>query len=185
MFSIGYKTGFKKIMEKETKKKTSLFEFSAKANDGTEVELSKYRGKVCIVVNVASKCGLTDKNYEQLVSLYKKYSNQGLEILAFPSNQFAWQEPESDEKIHEFVCSRGGEFPLFAKTTVNGSDTIPLYKFLKESLPGSLVNTIKWNFTKFLCDRDGIPYSRHGPYTPPFSMEDEIVLLLGKDEKKE
>lgn len=169
----------------EDKDKTSLFDFSASKSDGSEVGLSIYKGKVCIVVNVASECGLTSENYEQLVILYKKYSDKGLEILAFPSNEFAGQEPKSNEEIQNFVCSRGGDFPVFAKTTVNGKNSNPIFKFLKKKLPGTLVNTIKWNFTKFLCDKNGTPFKRYAPTTTPMSMETDILTLLDESTKSD
>ncbi|KAM3391557.1 hypothetical protein ACQJBY_012943 [Aegilops geniculata] len=123
---------------------------------GNDVELSRYKGKVLLIVNVASRCGLANSNYTELGQLYEKYREKGLEILAFPCNQFAGQEPDSDEKIVEFACNRfQAEFPIFRKVDVNGNNAAPLYKFLKSERGGLFGERIKWNFTKFLVDKEG------------------------------
>lgn len=158
----------------------SLFEFNASRVDGTVVQFSEYTGKVCMVVNVASYWGLTKAHYEQFVALYEKYHDQGFEILAFPSNEFGKQEPKSNEEIQKFVADFGVKFPVFAKTTVNGKHAHPVFNFLRAKLTGLLGAYIKWNFTKFLCDRDGIPIKRYAPPTKPNDCEEDIVALLNK-----
>ncbi|KAJ8563399.1 hypothetical protein K7X08_031851 [Anisodus acutangulus] len=122
----------------------SLYDFTVKDILGSEVPLSNYRGKVLLIVNVASKCGLTDSNYKELNVLYEKYKDQGFEILAFPCNQFLWQEPGTNEEILQTVCTRfKAEFPVFEKVDVNGDKAAPLYKFLKSEKGGFLGNVIK------------------------------------------
>ena len=128
----------------------NIYDFNVKTIDGQEISMSKYKGKVLLIVNVASKCGFTSQ-YEGLEKLFEKYKNEDFMILGFPSNQFANQEPESNEKIKEF-CSLTYDvkFDMFAKVDVNGENEAPLYKFLKSSQKGILgTENIKWNFTKF------------------------------------
>jgi len=158
----------------------SVFEFKARRADGTTADLSDYAGKVCLVVNVSSFCGLTPTNYTQLVELHKRHAAEGLVILGFPSNEFGGQEPKSNDEIQKFVAERGVQFPVFAKTTVNGSTAHPIFNFLRNKLTGIFGGYIKWNFTKFLCDRDGIPYKRYAPTTKPLDFEDDIIALLKK-----
>ncbi|KAI7740005.1 hypothetical protein M8C21_028023 [Ambrosia artemisiifolia] len=163
-----------------TQSKQSVYDFTVKDAKGQEVELSKYRGKVLLIVNVASQCGFTNSNYPELTTLYQKYKDQGLEILGFPSNQFNGQEPGSNEEIQEFVCTRfKAEYPVFAKVDVNGKNAEPLYNFLKSSKGGILGDSIKWNFTKFLVDREGKVIDRYAPTTTPLSIEKDIKKLLG------
>ncbi|KAJ9543208.1 hypothetical protein OSB04_022915 [Centaurea solstitialis] len=139
---------------------------------GKDVDLSIYKGKVLLVVNVASKCGFTSSNYAKLTKLYEKYRNKGLEILAFPCNQFLKQEPESSEKVEEFACSRfNAQYPIFHKVRVNGPKAAPVYKFLKAKKGGFLGSSIKWNFTKFLVDKEGRVIGRYAPTTSPLSIE--------------
>lgn len=158
----------------------SIYDFTVKDIHGNDVSLGDYKGKVLLIVNVASKCGLTNSNYKELNILYEKYKNQGLEILAFPCNQFGWQEPGSNEEIKEHVCSTfKAEFPLFQKIQVNGPNTAPLYEFLKSKKAGVLVDEIKWNFAKFLIDRQGNVVERYAPTTFPLQIESEIQNLLG------
>jgi glutathione peroxidase len=138
-----------------------------------------FLGKATLVVNVASKCGFTPQ-YAGLEALYRKYRDQGLAILGFPCDQFGHQEPGGEAEIRQF-CTLTYEvsFPLFAKIEVNGEHTHPLYRALKASAPGLLgTEGIKWNFTKFLLDRDGKVVGRHAPATEPESLEQEIVRLL-------
>lgn len=157
----------------------SLHDFTVKDIDGSEVALSKYKGKVLLAVNVASKCGLTSSNYTELSHLYEKYKTQGFEILAFPCNQFGGQEPGKNTEIKEFACTRfKAEFPIFDKVDVNGSNTAPVYKFLKSSKGGFLGELIKWNFEKFLIDRNGEVVERYPPTTSPFQIEKDIQKLL-------
>ncbi|KAK7253040.1 hypothetical protein RIF29_37433 [Crotalaria pallida] len=158
----------------------SVFDFAVKDAKGDLVDLSTYKGKVLLIVNVASKCGLTDSNYTELNQLYDKFKNQGLEILAFPCNQFLEQEPESSDKIVDFVCTRfKSEFPIFDKIEVNGENSAPLYKFLKAGKYGIFGDEIQWNFAKFLVDKDGQAVDRYYPTTSPLSLERDISQLLG------
>uniref|UniRef100_M8C0E0 Glutathione peroxidase n=1 Tax=Aegilops tauschii TaxID=37682 RepID=M8C0E0_AEGTA len=139
---------------------------------GNDVELSRYKGKVLLIVNVASRCGLANSNYTELGQLYEKYREKGFEILAFPCNQFAGQEPDSDEKIVEFACNRfQAEFPIFRKVDVNGNNAAPLYKFLKSERGGLFGERIKWNFTKFLVDKEGHVMNRYAPTWSPLGIE--------------
>lgn len=116
--------------------------------------------------------------YEQMQELYKRHADKGFEVLAFPCNQFGKQEPGSNEKIKEFAQSKGATFPMFDKVLVNGKDAHPLFQFLKANLKGTLGTSVKWNFTKFLCDRNGIPVKRYGPPTKPLNFESDILALL-------
>ncbi|KAK1307538.1 hypothetical protein QJS10_CPA09g01672 [Acorus calamus] len=157
----------------------SVHFFTVKDAKGDDVDLSKYKGKVLLIVNVASKCGLTKTNYTELTELYDKYKTQGLEILAFPCNQFGEEEPGSNEEIMEFACTRfKAEFPIFNKVDVNGDNAAPIYKFLKSSKGGIFGDSIKWNFSKFLVDKDGHVVDRYAPTTPPHSIEKDIKKLL-------
>lgn len=159
----------------------SIYEFTVKDIHGNEVPLNNYQGKVLLIVNVASKCGLTQSNYKELNILYERYKDRGFEILAFPCNQFAFQEPGTNEEIEEAVCTRfKAEFPIFDKIGVNGKDTAPLYKFLKSDKGGLFVNAIKWNFTKFLVNKEGKVVERYSPTTSPLAIEKDIKNLLPK-----
>ena len=145
---------FSSINAKENQ--MSIYDFNVKTIDGQEISMSKYKEKVLLIVNVASKCGFTSQ-YEGLEKLFEKYKNEDFMVLGFPSNQFANQEPESNEKIKEF-CSLTYDvkFDMFAKIDVNGENEAPLYKFLKSNQKGILGSeNIKWNFTKFLVDKEG------------------------------
>ncbi|KAL2603056.1 hypothetical protein R1flu_017186 [Riccia fluitans] len=159
----------------------SIHEFTVKNNAGEEVDLSIYKGKVLLIVNVASACGLTRDNYTELTSLYSDLRDKGLEILAFPCNQFGGQEPGSNEQIKEFACSRfKAEFPIFDKVDVNGPNTAPVYQFLKAKKGGGFLgDNIKWNFGKFLVDQEGNVVERYAPTTSPKSIEKDIKKLLG------
>lgn len=162
----------------------SIHQFTVKDIDGKDVSLSEYKGKVLLIVNVASRCGLTTSNYTELAQLYNNFKGQDFEVLAFPCNQFGGQEPGSNEQIKEFACSRfKAEYPIFDKIDVNGSNTAPVYKFLKESkssgLVGSLLgDNIKWNFEKFLVDKSGQVVQRYAPTTSPLKIEEDIKKLL-------
>ncbi|KAK7318252.1 hypothetical protein RJT34_02951 [Clitoria ternatea] len=146
---------------------------------GHQVDLSTYKGKVLLIVNVASKCGMTNSNYAELNQLYEKYKGKGLEILAFPCNQFGEEEPGSNDQIVEFVCTRfKSEFPIFDKIEVNGENSAPLYKFLKSGKWGIFGDDIQWNFAKFLVDKDGQVVDRYYPTTSPLSLERDIRKLL-------
>ena len=137
-----------------------------------------YRGKVLLIVNVASKCGFTPQ-YRGLQALYDQYTARGLEILAFPCNQFGQQEPGTDTEIASF-CDRtyGVTFPVFARIEVNGTNAHPLYTWLKREKSGLLGGAIKWNFTKFLLDRSGVVRDRFAPTTTPESLAPKIEALL-------
>ncbi|XP_021843472.1 probable glutathione peroxidase 4 [Spinacia oleracea] len=160
----------------------SVHEFIVKDYRGKDVDLSIYKGKVLLIVNVASKCGFTNIQVPQLTELYKKYKDQGFEVLAFPCNQFLYQSPGTSEQQRKFACERfKADYPVFRKACVNGPKTLPLYKFLKASkINGETewANRVKWNFTKFLIDVDGKVIYRRGLNTPPFKMEDRIVKAL-------
>jgi glutathione peroxidase len=179
-----------------------VYETKARSIEGKDVDFASFRGKVLIVVNTASKCGFTPQ-YEGLEALYKKYKDQGLEILGFPSNQFGEQEPGANAEVKEFCKVRYGvSFPLFEKTDVRGSSAHPLFAelsekarfqgfdkahpvaapleaILKEKFPSYLEgNGVKWNFTKFVINRQGQVVSRYEPTSEPSAMEEEIQALL-------
>ncbi|KAM0943402.1 putative phospholipid-hydroperoxide glutathione peroxidase [Dioscorea sansibarensis] len=157
----------------------SIYDFTVKDIDGKDVSLSKFKGKVLLIVNVASKCGLTTSNYTELSHVYEKYKNQGFEILAFPCNQFGGQEPGSNSQIKQFACTRfKAEFPIFDKVDVNGPNTAPVYQFLKSNAGGFFGDLIKWNFEKFLVDKNGKVVERYQPTTSPFQIEKDIQKLL-------
>eukprot|EP01040_Poterioochromonas_malhamensis_P000720 gene720-769_t len=161
----------------------SIFNFTVdQVDDGNPVSLSKYSGKKAyLVVNVASQCGLTDRNYAELQQVYEKYSSQGLEILAFPCNNFGGQEPAENLNILSFAREvKQATFPVLGKLECdNGEKTHPLYNFLKSSVSGGLLGSgLKWNFAKFLCDKDGVPVKRYLPISNPLSIEKDIVDLL-------
>jgi glutathione peroxidase len=156
----------------------SIYDYEVKASDGSTAKLSDYRGKVLLIVNTASKCGFTPQ-YEGLESLHKEYADKPFEILAFPCNQFGNQEPGDAEEIRTF-CSLNYDvtFPLMAKVEVNGSAADPLWKFLKSQQSGLLGSRIKWNFTKFLVDKEGKIVARHGPAVKPEALKADIDKLL-------
>ncbi|PHT92433.1 putative phospholipid hydroperoxide glutathione peroxidase [Capsicum annuum] len=167
-------------MASQSNKPQSVYDFTVKDAKGKDVDLSIYKGKVLIIVNVASQCGLTNSNYTDMTELYRKYKDKGLEILAFPCNQFGGQEPGSIEDIQQMVCTRfKAEYPIFDKVDVNGDNAAPLYKFLKSSKGGFFGDGIKWNFSKFLIDKEGNVVDRYSPTTSPASMEKDIKKLLG------
>ncbi len=157
----------------------NTYDFTARSIDGADVPLSTYRGHPLLIVNVASKCGFTPQ-YAGLEVLYKTYHGRGLEVLGFPCDQFGHQEPGDEAQIKQF-CSLTYEvsFPLFAKIKVNGAEAHPLYTYLKEARPGILGSeAIKWNFTKFLVGRDGVPIKRYAPSDKPESMAADVEALL-------
>lgn len=157
----------------------SIYDFTVKDIDGKDVPLKKFKNKVLLIVNVASQCGLTTANYTELSHIYEKYKTQGFEILAFPCNQFGAQEPGSNPQIKQFACTRfKAEFPIFDKVDVNGPNTAPIYKFLKSSAGGFLGDLVKWNFEKFLVDKNGKVVERYPPTTSPFQIEKDIQKLL-------
>lgn len=156
-----------------------IYEFQTKLIDGKEISLSQYQGKVLLIVNTASKCMFTTQ-YSALEELYQSYSQQGFEVLGFPCNQFREQEPEDNPAIQYFCeMNFSVSFPLFEKIEVNGPGAHPLYRYLSEEQPGIFGSTsIKWNFTKFLINRDGIPLARFAPQTPILKIEPIIKNLL-------
>lgn len=157
----------------------SVHDFNAKSIDGKPQRLSDYKGKVLLVVNVASKCGFTPQ-YRGLEALWRKYEDKGLVILGFPCDQFGHQEPGDEAEIQSF-CSMTYDvsFPMFAKIEVNGPGTHPLYQHLKAEAPGLLgTEGVKWNFTKFLVDRSGKVVKRYAPTDKPEAIEPDIVALL-------
>ena len=156
----------------------SIYDFTVLDAKKQPVRLDKYKGQVLLIVNTATGCGFTPQ-YEGLESLYKKYREQGFVVLDFPCNQFAGQAPGTEEEIVSFCQLKYDvSFPQFAKIKVNGSEADPLYKFLKEQKKGILGSAIKWNFTKFLVDREGNVLKRYAPTTKPADIEKDIVSLL-------
>lgn len=157
-----------------------FYDFTAKNINGKEVNMKDFKGKVVLVVNTASKCGFTPQ-LEGLEELYKKYKDRGFEILGFPCNQFANQDPDSNEEISK-VCSinYGVTFTMFEKIDVKGENAHPIYKFLKSNSKGILGSEIKWNFTKFLIDTEGNVVDRFAPTTTPAKIEKDIEKLLNK-----
>ncbi len=157
----------------------TIYNFKAIDNKGVEVSLSKYKNKVLLIVNTASQCGFT-KQYAALQELYDNYQSKGFEILAFPCNQFGGQEPGSDEEISTFCkLNYGVTFPLFKKIEVNGKNAHPLFDFLKNNAPVFLnMKEVKWNFTKFLIDKNGKPVDRFSPTTNPEKIAPKIEKFL-------
>ena len=155
-----------------------LYDLSAKLNNGRSKNLGDYKGKVLLIVNTASQCGFTPQ-YKGLQELYAKYHDKGLEVLGFPCDQFGHQEPGSDDEIKSFCeVNYGVNFPLFSKIEVNGDNADPLYKWLKDEKGGLLGDAIKWNFTKFLVDKQGNVVERFAPTSTPEAIEAKIEALL-------
>jgi glutathione peroxidase len=158
---------------------TSIYTFSARSLGGETISLERYRGRPMLIVNTASECGFTPQ-YAGLQKLHEQYAARGLEVLGFPCNQFGKQEPGSAEQIGSF-CEKnyGVSFQMFDKIDVNGANAHPLFRFLTEAAPGLLgFEAIKWNFTKFLVDREGNVVRRYAPPTKPDAIEEDIVKLL-------
>jgi len=159
----------------------NIYDFNIKSPNGVSVHLDEYRGKVILIVNTATKCGLTPQ-FEELETLHLKYKDEGLIIIGMPCNQFLNQEPETNESMVESCkINHGVTFLLTEKINVNGNDTHPVFNFLKKSLFNFFGQKIKWNFTKFLIDNNGVPYKRYSPTTKPLAMETEIRKLLNLD----
>ncbi len=153
---------------------SQFYQFEAKSLHGKTISMSDYKGKIVLVVNTASKCGLTPQ-YEGLEKLYQKYKDKGLVILGFPCNQFGKQEPGDEKSISEgCLVNYGVTFQMFSKIEVNGDNAHPIYKYLKSKLNGLFGNKIKWNFTKFLMDADGNPVKRFAPITKPEKIEEYL-----------
>ena len=184
----------------QTDNSMKVYDFKTKNNKGAEVDLAQYEGKILMLVNTASKCGFTPQ-YDGLEALYQKYKDQGLVILGFPCDQFAGQEPGSNEEIAEFCrLNHGVTFPLMAKTNVNGANAEPVFEYLKTQAPteeykglkakasAKMFKTIsksvekdsdiQWNFTKFLVNRDGTIIKRYAPTTEPVDIEKDIESML-------
>lgn len=157
---------------------STFYRFKAKTLQGKEISMEEYMGKTILVVNTASKCGLTPQ-YEGLEKLYRKYKDKGLVILGFPCNQFGKQEPGDEKSISQgCLINYGVSFPMFSKIEVNGNNAHPIYKYLKNKLKGILGGRIKWNFTKFLIDNEGNPVKRFSPTTNPKNIEKHIEKIL-------
>ena len=158
---------------------TDLFTIPVQANDGKQTTLEDHKGKVLLIVNTASKCGFTPQ-YKGLEELHREYKDRGLVVLGFPCNQFGQQEPGSDSEIQEFcTLNYGVSFPVYAKLDVNGSNAHPLFSHLKKAAPGILgTEGIKWNFTKFLVNRDGEVVNRYAPKDKPQDLAADIEKLL-------
>lgn len=157
----------------------SIYEFEVNKINGETISLEEYRGKVMIIVNTASKCGFSPQ-YDDLQSLYVQYKEDGVVVLGFPCNQFLNQEPGDDLEIDSYCkLNHGITFPMFAKVNVNGKEAHPLFSYLTENAPGVMGSkSIKWNFTKFLIDRDGNIVSRYAPKTKPLEMEEDLKKIL-------
>jgi glutathione peroxidase len=156
----------------------NIYDFSAKAADGSEVSLAKYRGQVMLIVNTASKCGFTPQ-YAGLETLYKDLQAKGLTVLGFPCDQFMHQEPGDDAEIQNFCTTKYDvTFPVFSKIEVNGGNAHPLWAYLRHEKSGVLGDAIKWNFTKFLIDREGHVVGRFAPTTTPAALKSQIEQLL-------
>lgn len=157
----------------------SIYDFEATTLRGNEESLSKYKGKVLLVVNTASKCGFTPQ-FKGLQEVYDKFKDRGFEVLGFPSNQFAGQEPGESEDIAEFCeINYGVTFPMYEKIDVKGDEAHPLFKYLSKEAPGVLGSkSVKWNFTKFLVDQEGRVLKRFAPQTTPDQIEADISKLL-------
>jgi glutathione peroxidase len=164
---------------------TSFYDFEVATIDGERRRLNAYQGLVLLVVNVASRCGFTPQ-YAGLESLYRKYGERGFEVLGFPCDQFGRQEPGDEAEIKQFCKLKYDvTFPLFAKIEVNGARVLPLYRYLKSARPGVLgTKRIKWNFTKFLVDREGNVVRRFGPMVKPERIERDVRRLMEDEAAK-
>lgn len=157
----------------------SIYDIKVKDIDDKELTMAKYKNRVMLIVNVASKCGFTEQ-YSGLEKLNKDYQSKGLSVLGFPCNQFLSQEPEAEKEIKNFCMTTFGvKFDMFSKIDVNGDDTHALYKYLKKESSGFMgIDIIKWNFTKFLVDKNGKVIKRYSPSTKPKEIEKDIIKLL-------
>ncbi|MGZ4902918.1 MAG: glutathione peroxidase [Halobacteriota archaeon] len=159
---------------------TSFYDITFHDSFGSPVSMSEFRGKVVLVVNTATKCGLAGQ-FTQLEELHQKYKDKGLVVIGFPSDQFK-QEPETNETmVKACLINFGVTFLISEKISVNGKDTHPLFIYLKKELPGGILgSSIKWNFTKFLVSKEGVPFKRYSPRTEPVEIEEDIINLLDK-----
>lgn len=157
---------------------TDFYQLKVKTPSGQEISMTKFKGKVILIVNTATKCGLAPQ-FEGLEKLHQEYQDKGLVVLGFPCNQFLSQEPETnDTMVESCQVNFGVTFQLLEKCDVNGPDTHPVFKYLKKKLGGWFGSKIKWNFTKFLVDRNGYPVKRYAPTVKPEAIEGEIVKQL-------
>lgn len=158
----------------------SIYDFTVVDIEGKEVHMSQFRDRVLLIVNTASKCGFTPQ-FEGLEGLWRKYKKYGFVVLGFPCNQFMMQEFDTSEEILSYCTTYYDvTFPMFEKVRVNGSKAHPLFKYLRENTAGFIINDVKWNFTKFLVDRDGTVLKRFSPQERPEKLEEEIVEVLRK-----
>jgi len=157
---------------------SSIYEFTVKDIDGKDVKLDKYKGHVLLVVNVASKCGFTDKSYSGMEEVYKKYKDKGLRVLAFPANNFGAQEPGTNAEIKEFCSKKSATFDLFSKISVTGDDQAPLYKYLTNHSNKEIAGKVEWNFQKYLVGRDGTVIAKYGPKTMP--NDEKVTTAIEK-----
>ena len=158
----------------------TFYDITFRDSFGSTVSTSEFRGKVVLIVNTATKCGLAGQ-FKELEELHQKYKDKGLVVIGFPSDQFK-QEPETNETmVKACLINFGVTFLISEKIYVNGKDTHPLFAYLKKELPGGILgNSIKWNFTKFLVSKEGVPFKRYSPITKPTEIEGDIIDLLGK-----
>jgi len=156
---------------------TQFYNYKATSLNGKEISMDQYKGKVVLVVNTASKCGFTPQ-YEGLEKLYEEYKDKGLEILGFPCNQFANQEPGGKDEIEACLINYGVGFQMFDKINVNGKSAHPIFKYLKKELPATIGGRINWNFTKFLIDKNGNPVKRFSPSSKPEKLVADIEAFL-------
>ncbi len=155
----------------------AFYDLSARALDGEEIAFSRYRGKVVLIVNTASRCGFTHQ-YAGLEALHARHADDGLAVLGFPCNQFGGQEPGERDSIEACITGFGVAFQMFEKVEVNGANAHPVFRWLTSALPGLIGSAIKWNFTKFLIGRDGTPLDRYAPLTSPEALEADVVAAL-------
>jgi len=179
MFKILFIILFSILFSCAQEKKVSIYDFNVRDINNKKISLKKYKNKVLLIVNVASKCTFTSQ-YEGLEKLYTLYKNQNFMILAFPSNDFAQQEPGSNAEIKSFCkVNYAVDFDLFSKVSVNGQDTINLYTYLKNEKKGIFgTKSIKWNFTKFLISKEGKVLKRYAPYVKPMDIQEDIQKAL-------
>ena len=155
-----------------------FFDLQTRTPQGTDISMGEFKGKAVLIVNTATKCGLAPQ-FRELEALHQKYKDKGLVIFGFPCNQFQNQEPETNESMEQSCeLNFGVTFQLTEKILVNGKDTHPIFKYLKDQLPGKLGKRIKWNFTKFLITPEGVPFKRYAPTIKPASMEEDIRGIL-------
>lgn len=156
----------------------NFYDLHVRTPQGKELPMDRYQGKAVLIVNTATKCGLAPQ-FRELEAIHEKYKERGLVVIGFPCNQFQNQEPETNETVEESCeINFGVTFQLTEKIMVNGTDTHPVFRYLKDQLPGKLGKRIKWNFTKFLITPEGKPYKRYAPTFKPASMEEDILSIL-------